>query len=162
MSDSVRPYRQQPTRLHHPWDSPGKNTGVGCHFLLQCVKVKSEREVVQFRPHGLQPTRLLHPWDFPGKSTGVGCHWLCLPASISSTLTLYFKYADPLSFPSYHHVPSCSGSFPYSLPTKCYGPLPDLPSLVIWLLLILQDLASLVPSQRSISQALRLSGSILT
>ena len=40
MSDSVRPHRRQPTRLPHPWDSPGKNTGVGCHFLLQCVKVK--------------------------------------------------------------------------------------------------------------------------
>ena len=34
------PHRWQPTRLHRPWDSPGKNTGVGCHFLLQCVKVK--------------------------------------------------------------------------------------------------------------------------
>ena len=68
------------TRLPHPWDSPGKNTGVGCHFLLQCMQVKSEREVTQScptqRPHGLQPTRLLHPWDFPGKSTGVGCHCL--------------------------------------------------------------------------------------
>ena len=42
MSDSVRPHRQQPTRLPRPWDSPGKNTGVGCHFLLQCMKVKSE------------------------------------------------------------------------------------------------------------------------
>ena len=41
MSDSVRPQRRQPTRLPHPWDSPGKDTGVGCHFLLQCVKVKS-------------------------------------------------------------------------------------------------------------------------
>ena len=41
------PHRQQPTRLHHPWDSPGKNTGVGCHFLLQCMKVKSESEIVQ-------------------------------------------------------------------------------------------------------------------
>ena len=40
MSDSVRPHRWQPTRLRHPWDSPGKNTGVGCHFLLQCRKVK--------------------------------------------------------------------------------------------------------------------------
>ena len=46
MSDSVRPQRQQPTRLPHPWDSPGKNTGVGCHFL-QCMKVKSESEVAQ-------------------------------------------------------------------------------------------------------------------
>ena len=40
MSDSVRPHRRQPTRLPHPWDSPGKNTGVGCHFLLQGMKVK--------------------------------------------------------------------------------------------------------------------------
>ena len=47
MSDSVRSHRRQPTRLPRPWDSPGKNTGVGCHFLLQCVKVKSESEVAQ-------------------------------------------------------------------------------------------------------------------
>ena len=40
MSDSVWPYRRQPTRLPHPWDSPGKNTGAGCHFLVQCIKVK--------------------------------------------------------------------------------------------------------------------------
>ena len=50
MSDSVRPHRRKPTRLPRPWDSPGKNTGVGCHFLLQCVKVKSEREVAQSCP----------------------------------------------------------------------------------------------------------------
>ena len=50
MSDSVRPQRWQPTRLPHPWDSPGKNTGMGCHFLLQCMKVKSEREVAQSCP----------------------------------------------------------------------------------------------------------------
>ena len=47
MSDSVRTHRRQPTRLHHPWDSPGKNTGVSCHFLLQCMKVNSESEVAQ-------------------------------------------------------------------------------------------------------------------
>ena len=50
MSDPVRPLRQQPTRLPHPWDSPGKNTGVGCQFLLQCMKVKSESEVAQSCP----------------------------------------------------------------------------------------------------------------
>ena len=50
MSDSVRPHRQKSTRLPRPWDSPGKNTGVGCHFLLQCRKVKSEREVTQSCP----------------------------------------------------------------------------------------------------------------
>ena len=43
-------HRRQPTRLPHPWDSPGKNTGVGCHFLLQCRKVKSESEVAQSCP----------------------------------------------------------------------------------------------------------------
>ena len=47
MSNSVQPHRRQPTRLPRPWDSPGKNTGVGCHFLLQCMKVKSESEVAQ-------------------------------------------------------------------------------------------------------------------
>ena len=47
VSDSVWPHRQQPTRLCRPWDSPGKNTGVGFHFLLQCMKVKSESEVAQ-------------------------------------------------------------------------------------------------------------------
>ena len=50
MSNSVRPHRQQPTRLPRLWDSPGKNTGVGCHFLLQCRKVKSESEVTQLCP----------------------------------------------------------------------------------------------------------------
>ena len=47
VSDSVRPHRRQPMRLPRPWDSPGKNTGVSCHFLLQCRKVKSESEVAQ-------------------------------------------------------------------------------------------------------------------
>ena len=50
----MRPHRQQPTRLPHPWDSPGKNTGVGCYFLLQCMKVKSESEVAQSCPTLLQ------------------------------------------------------------------------------------------------------------
>ena len=64
MSDSVQPHRRQPTRLPRPWDSPGKNTGVGCHFLLQCMKVKSEREVVQSCP------TLSDPMDYslPGSS----------------------------------------------------------------------------------------------
>ena len=64
VSDSLRPHRRQPTRLLHPWDSPGKNTGVGCHFLLQCRKVKSEREVAQSCP------TLSNPMDcsLPGSS----------------------------------------------------------------------------------------------
>ena len=69
VSDPVRPHRQQPTRLLRPWNSPGKNTGVGCHFLLQCMKVKSESESRSVmpdsqRPHGLQPARLLRPWEY--------------------------------------------------------------------------------------------------
>ena len=60
----LRPHRRQPTRLPRPWDSPGKNTGVGCHFLLQCMKVKSESEVVQLCP------TLSDPMDYslPGSS----------------------------------------------------------------------------------------------
>ena len=50
MSDSVPPHRRQPTRFPRPWDSPGKNTGAGYHFLFQCMKVKSEREVAQSCP----------------------------------------------------------------------------------------------------------------
>ena len=46
----MRPHRRQPTRLPRPWDSPGKNTGVGCHFLLQCMNVKSVSEVAQSCP----------------------------------------------------------------------------------------------------------------
>ena len=88
MSDSVRPHRQQPTRLPHPWDSPGKNTGVGCHFLLQCMKVKVKVKL-------LSRIRLLvTPWtaahqappsmDFPGESTGVGCHCLLQSMKVKS------------------------------------------------------------------------------
>ena len=50
MPDSLRPHRRQPIRLPRPWDSPGKNTGVGCHFLLHCRKVKTESEVAQSCP----------------------------------------------------------------------------------------------------------------
>ena len=50
MSDSVQPHRRQPTRLPCPWDALGKNPGVGCHFLLPCMKVKSESEVAQSSP----------------------------------------------------------------------------------------------------------------
>ena len=55
MSNCVWPHRRWPTRLPHPWDSPGKNTGVGCHFLLQCLKVKSESEVAQSCPTPSDP-----------------------------------------------------------------------------------------------------------
>ena len=79
MSDSVQPHRRQPTRLPRPWDSPGKNTGVGCPFLLQCMTVKSESEVAQSCLTLGDPMDCSLPGSsvhgiFPGKSTGVGCH----------------------------------------------------------------------------------------
>ena len=66
-----------------PWDSPGKNTGVGCHCLLQCMKVKSESEAAQWCPTLSDPMDCSLPGSsdhgiFPGKSTGVGCHCLLL------------------------------------------------------------------------------------
>ena len=64
LSDSVRPHRWQPTRLPHPGDSPGKNTGVGCHFLLQYTKVKIESEVAQSCPTLSNPM----DWSLPGFS----------------------------------------------------------------------------------------------
>ena len=116
MSDSVQPRRRQPIRLPHPWDSPGKNTGVGCHFLLQCMKMKSESEVAQScltqRPHGLQLTRLLRLWDFPGKSTGVGCHrllhlYLLDPGNYHSILCFY--ELDTTERLHFHFSLSCIG-----------------------------------------------------
>ena len=89
MSHSVQPHRRQPTRLHCPWDSPGKNTGVGCHFLLQCMKVKSESEIAQLCPtlrdpmdcslpgssaHGIFQARLLE-WFAIAFSIKRAGHW---------------------------------------------------------------------------------------
>ena len=92
MSDSVRPPRRQPTRLPRPWDSPGKNTGVDCHFLLQCMKVKSESEVAQSCP------TLCDPMDcsLPGSSIhGIFqarvLEWGAIAFSICGCLQLAFS-----------------------------------------------------------------------
>ena len=123
MSDSVRPHKRQPTRLPHPWDSPGKNTGVDCHFLLQCMKVKSEREVAQSclilsnsvdcslpgsSVHGIFQARLLEwvlEWLLlPGKSHGwrslVGCSpWGCQESDtieqLHYPLPIAFRFTNP-------------------------------------------------------------------
>ena len=76
----------------------------GCHFLLQCIKVKRESHSVvsdSSQPHGLQPTRLLRPWDFPGKSTGVGCHCLLRqkvknPPAMQEAQVQFLGWEDPL------------------------------------------------------------------
>ena len=94
MSDPVRPQRLQPIRLPRPWDSPGKNTGVGCHFLLQCMKVKSESEVAQSCP------TLGDPMDcsLPGSSVhGFSRqeYWSGVPLpSPNTTLNLVLIYCD--------------------------------------------------------------------
>ena len=87
MSDSVWPHRQQPTRLPHPWDSPGKNTGVGCHFLLQCMKVKSESEVAQLC------LTLSEPMDcsLPGSSVhGIFQAWVMEWGAIAFSLATFY------------------------------------------------------------------------
>ena len=77
---TLRPQRRQPTRLLRPWDSPGENTGVGCHFLLQCMTVKSESEVAQLCP------TLSDPMDcsLPGSSVHQEYwSWVPLPSPIN-------------------------------------------------------------------------------
>ena len=64
VSNSMRPHRWQPTRLRHPWGSPGKSTGVGCHVLLQCMKVKSESEVAQSSLNVSDPMDCSPPGSF--------------------------------------------------------------------------------------------------
>ena len=110
MSDSVQPHRRQPNRLLCPWDSPSKNTGEGCHFLLQCMKVKSESEVTQSCP------TLTDPMDYslPGSSVhGIlqvrVLEWVAIAFSQikldsllkSSDITLLIKVhiVKPLAFP---------------------------------------------------------------
>ena len=79
-----------------PWDSPGKNTGVGCHFLLQCMKMKSESEVTQSCPTLSDPMDCSLPGSsiigFPGKSTGVGCHCLLQDAQEIGIIFSCFYY----------------------------------------------------------------------
>ena len=113
--------------LPRPWDSPGKNTGVGCHFLLQCMKVKLLSHVWRQQHHGLQPTRLLCPWDFPGKNTRVGCHcllhWHPYLLIISSLFLLpclagsFFKLSST-NQPDYSIKTLHKSSFPLSLSPK--------------------------------------------
>ena len=121
MSDSVRPHRQQPTRLPHPWDSLGKNTGAGCHFLLQFMKVKSESKVAQSCP------TLCHPLDcsLPGSSAhGIFqakvLEWVAIAFSemkvMRSLISVQFSHSvvsDSLQpHESQHTRPSCPSPTP--------------------------------------------------
>ena len=109
MSNSVRPHRRQPIRLLCPWDSPGKNTGVGCHFLLQCIRVKSEREVAQSCPtlsnpmdcslpcssvHGIFQIRVLEWVAIAFSKTHISCiaKWILNHWTTRQVLTKIFRY----------------------------------------------------------------------
>ena len=102
---TVQPHRRQPTRLPRPWDSPGKNTGVGCHFLLQYIKVKSQSEVSQSCPtlsdlmdcslpgssvHGIFQARVLE-WGAIAFSD-FGCMLSLLKSSYFSIIILAFLF----------------------------------------------------------------------
>ena len=96
---TLRPHRRQPTRLPCPWDSPGKNTGVGCHFLLQCMKVKSESEVTQSCPTLRDPMNCSLPGSsVPGIFQARGLEW---GATAFSDHVVYFpvEYVLPSSVP---------------------------------------------------------------
>ena len=101
MSDSVQPHRRQPTRLPRPWDSPGKNTGVGCHFLLQCMKVKSESEVAQSCPTLSNPTDCRLPGSsihgiFQARVLEWGAIALGDAAAAAKSLQLCLTLSDPV------------------------------------------------------------------
>ena len=98
MSDSVRPHRWKPTRLLCPWDSPGKNTGVGCHFLLQCMKVKSESEVAQSGPTLHDPMDCSLPGSSPHRiSQARVLEWGAIAFSNTNainTIFWWYRYTD--------------------------------------------------------------------
>ena len=106
MSNSVQPHRWQPTRLLRLWDSPGKNTGVGCHFLLQCMKVKSESEVIQ------SCLTLLDPMDcsLPGSSVhGIFqarvLEWVAIAFSDYIYSSVYLLIPNSQFIPPHHVSP---------------------------------------------------------
>ena len=140
MSDFVQPDRRQPTRLSRPWDSPGKNTGVGCHFLLQCMKVKSKSEVAHsdpldgslptteaFTKHGVscgarEPDRailanFLFPYNFPLRLGSVIFHGFFTDPFFSNPLFTVF-----LISPFLLGLPFClqTGSSPFYIKKKTF------------------------------------------
>ena len=86
---TLRPHRQQPIRIPHPWDSPGKNIGVGCQFLLQCMKVKSESEVAQLCPTLRNPMNCSPPGSFAlGIFQARVLEWVAFAFSLCSILSM--------------------------------------------------------------------------
>ena len=110
--------RRQPTRLPCPWDSPGKNTEVGCHFLLQCMKVKSESEVTQLCPTLRNPTNCSLPGS--GIFQARVLEWVAI--AFSSQKALLANICEVLAL----HQALCSSALPYNPEThrlaKCPRP----------------------------------------
>ena len=106
LCSTLQPHRRG-CRLLCPWDSPGKNTGLGCHFPPQCMHAYWVNSVMfnSVGPQGQQPTRLLCPQNSLGKNTGVGCHFLLQVWPKSNPLWLYsrsdkrFKGVDLIECP---------------------------------------------------------------
>ena len=102
MSDSVRPQGRQPTRLPCPGNSPGKNTGVGCHFLLQCMKVKSQSKVAQSCPTPSNPMDCSLPGSYiHGIFQARILEWVAIAFSASND---YYKVKP--DFGSFSSLPS--------------------------------------------------------
>ena len=100
MSDSVRPHRQQPTRPRSPWGSLGKNTGMGCHFLLQCMKVKVESEKVGLKLN-IQKTKIMASgpttsWEIDGETVQCQTLFFWAPKSLQM-VTAAMKLKDAYS-----------------------------------------------------------------
>ena len=124
MSDSVQPHRWQPTRLRHPWDSPGKNTGVGCHFLLQCMKVKSESEVSQLCPTLRDPMNCSLPGSsVPGIFQARVLEWGAIAFSLVGLSSVQFSssvVSDSLRpNESQHARPPCPSPTPRVYSNSC-------------------------------------------
>ena len=133
MSDSVWPQRRQPTRLRRPWVSPGKNTGVGCHFLLQCMKVKSKREVTQSCPTLSDPMTAAYqappPMGFSRQEYWSG---VPMPHGAKSRngllhLQLLFKYIY-----IFESVASFQDSFPSGVTQDVPNLSPNKLCLIVW------------------------------
>ena len=135
MSDSVRPQRRKPARLPRPWDSAGKNTGVGCHFLLQCMKVKSESEVAQSCPTLRDPMDCSLP--------GFSIHGI-FQARVLEWGAIAFSESD-FGAPQ-NKVSHCFHCFPIYLP---WSDGPDAMVLFCWIKVINSWGEGNLPSKRS-------------
>ena len=129
MFDSVWPHRRQPTRLPRPWDSPGKNTGVGCHFLLQYMKVKRESEVAQLCPtpsnpmdcslpgssvHGISQARVLE-WG----SIAFGCKTYLVSGNYRISFKPHKMLKRRYNFPHYTDETEVQRVTQYAKVTPC-------------------------------------------